>query len=116
MTKFANRKRQSSPIQPWDYVYLKIRPHRFGFMPARFHPKQSTCYCGPYMVLKQVRAVAFKLQLQDQTRIHLIFHVSYLKSVMGNHVVEPEIPAEFEVEAPNYQSIGVLGSRKNYST
>ncbi|KAK7281730.1 hypothetical protein RIF29_09972 [Crotalaria pallida] len=111
MTKFADRKRRPSLIQPGDWVYLKIRPHRQGSMPTRLHPKLAARYYGPYLVLKQVGAVAFKLQLPECARIHPVFHVSQLKRAVGGHVVEPELPKELEVDAALYQPESVLASR-----
>ncbi|KAK7247608.1 hypothetical protein RIF29_42494 [Crotalaria pallida] len=111
MTKFADRKRRPSLIQPGDWVYLKIRPHRQGSMPTRLHPKLAARYYGPYLVLKQVGAVAFKLQLPECARIHPVFHVSQFKRAVGGHVVEPELPKELEVDAALYQPESVLASR-----
>nr|KYP42454.1 Geminivirus Rep-interacting motor protein [Cajanus cajan] len=54
MIHYANARRRPAKIQPGDWVYLKIRPHRQVSMPTRLHPKLSACYYGPYLVLKQI--------------------------------------------------------------
>jgi len=59
-----------------DWVYLKIRPHKQVSLPARLNPKLFAKYYDPYLVLKQIGAVAFKLQLPSGARIHLVFHIS----------------------------------------
>lgn len=61
MIRFANHHRKPSNIKVGDWVYLKIRPHRQVSMPTRLHPKLSARYYGPYLVLKQIGAVAFQL-------------------------------------------------------
>ena len=63
-------------------------------MSTKIHPKLVVKYCGPYLVLKQIGIVAFKLQLPEQARIHPVFHVSQLKKAAGHHPVEPKLPTE----------------------
>lgn len=60
MTHYAN-KRKASNIKEVNWVFLKIRPHRQVSMPTRLHPKLSACYYGPFLVVKQVEHVAFRL-------------------------------------------------------
>jgi len=96
MSKFANRHRRPASIKIGDEVYLKIRPHKQQSMPTRLHPKLSARYYGPFRVLAQVGAVAYKLQLLDEAHIHPIFHVSQLKKAIGNERIETTIPLEFK--------------------
>lgn len=83
MTHYANARRKPANIQPGDWVYLKIRPYRQVSMPTKLHPKLSSRYYGPFLVLKQIGAVAFQLQLPEQSRIHSVFHESQLKKAVG---------------------------------
>lgn len=92
MVKFANRHRKPCKIKVGDWVHLKIRPHRQVSMPTRLHPKLSARFYGPYLVLKQVRAVAFQLKLPEGARIHPVFHASQLKLAVGNNPVEANLP------------------------
>ncbi|KAK7286582.1 hypothetical protein RJT34_21675 [Clitoria ternatea] len=111
MTHYANAHRKFMEFQPGDYVYLKIRPHRQTSMPTKLHPKLSARYYGPYQILKKIGAVAYKLQLPTEARIHPVFHISQLKKAVGNHKVEANIPAELQVSQEHYQPIHVLDRR-----
>lgn len=56
--------------------------------------------------------VAYKLQLLDTTRIHLVFHVSQLKKVMGAKKVERELPPELKAEGPTFWPVRILERRQ----
>ena len=49
-----------------------------------FNEKLAPKYFGPYPIIKQVNVVAYKLALPADCRIHLVFHASQLKKVVGN--------------------------------
>lgn len=102
MAKYANTHRKPTNIKEGDKVYLKIRPHRQVTMPTRLHPKLAARYYGPFLVLKQVGAVAFKLQLPETARIHPVFHIPQLKLAVGNHAVEEELPEELQGPVVTY--------------
>lgn len=76
--------------EPGDWVYLKIRPHR-QISISKLHPKLSARCYRPYLVLQNVGAVAFKLQLPEQACKHSVFHVSQLKKAIGDHPDESDL-------------------------
>jgi len=49
-------------------------------------------YYGPYVVIKRIREVAYKLNLPSSPNIHPVFHVSLLKKSMRNKVVHKSLP------------------------
>ena len=55
------------------------------------------CY-GPYKVLQKTGTMAYKLELPASSRVHLVFHVSCLKKVIGNKISVQTILPEVEEE------------------
>lgn len=51
-----------------------------------YHPD----FFGLYKILKRVGLVAFNLELPSDSKVHLVFHVSFLRLVFGTHI--PTIP------------------------
>jgi len=51
---------------------------------AKKDNKLSPKYYGPYKVLQDIGTMAYKLELPATSRVHLAFHVSCLKKVVGD--------------------------------
>ena len=41
-------------------------------------------FCGPFIVLKHIGSSIYRLALPDGVQIHLVFHVSHLKELLGS--------------------------------
>jgi hypothetical protein len=58
-------------------------------------------YYGPYKVLQRIGSMAYKLELPPSSHVHLVFHVSCLKKVIGDKIpvqtVSPEINQEGKI-------------------
>jgi hypothetical protein len=63
--------------------------------------KLAPKYYGPYKVLQRIRSLAYKLELPPYLRVHLVFHISYLKKVIRNKIpvqtILPEINKEGKI-------------------
>ena len=46
--------------------------------------KLSPKYYGPYKVLQNIGSMDYKLELPASSWVHPVFHVSYLKKVIGD--------------------------------
>ncbi len=60
-------------------------------------PKLMPRWIGPFIVVKAVRSVAYKLDLPKNLRIHSVFHVQLLKPFRSSHRHQPPpVPIELE--------------------
>jgi hypothetical protein len=64
-------------------VFLRLQPYKKTSLKAEHCHKLAPKFYGPYTVLKHVGQVAYQLSLPSQSKLHLVFHVSCLKKVIG---------------------------------
>jgi len=69
-----------------DMVFLRLQPYRQKSLKIKGLQKLAPKFNGPSKVLQRIGPIAYKLQLLDSSKIHLVFHVSYLKKVVGLEV------------------------------
>ena len=60
--------------------------------------KLSPRYFGPYQIMQNIGSVAYKLQLPPTTKMHLVFHVSYFKKVIGQNIPTQTVVLELDEE------------------
>ena len=74
-------------------------------------------WIGPFEVIEQVGAVAYKLRLQPGMKMHDVFHVSLLKEHRDDGSVIPPPPPEIVADCLEYeveQVISYDAKRKKY--
>jgi hypothetical protein len=50
-------------------------------------------FYGPYRVIRRIGEVAYELEIPEGSKIHNIFHVSFLKKAVGQHIsISQELP------------------------
>ena len=54
---------------------------------AKNDNKLSQKYYGPYKVLQKIGTMLYKLELLSFSRVHLVFHVSFLKKVISDKLL-----------------------------
>ncbi|TQE12832.1 hypothetical protein C1H46_001478 [Malus baccata] len=83
----TDKKMSERVFEVGDLVYLRLVPYQLqSLAPHQYHKLQPR-YFGPYEVLERIGAVAYKLKLPEDTKIHPVFHVSNLKKKLGTDVV-----------------------------
>ncbi|GAU39167.1 hypothetical protein TSUD_147890 [Trifolium subterraneum] len=83
MKSNADKHRKEANFEVGTWVYVKLQPYRqISLSRAKYH-KLSKRYYGPYLITAKIGAVAYKLDLPPQAKIHNVFHVSLLKLYEG---------------------------------
>ena len=79
-------------------VFLHLHPYKQSSLKLKWHQMLAPKIYGPYTVLQKIGFVSCKLELPPSSRIHLVFHVSCLKKVIGTNIraqiVLPELDNE----------------------
>lgn len=81
MRKWADTKRKEVFFEVGESVYLKLQPYRQQTLARRHCDKFSPRFYGPFMIEAKVGAVAYRLALPPESKIHPVFHVSQLPSI-----------------------------------
>jgi len=65
------------PIGSW--VYVKLQPYKQTSLSGSKYHKLAKRFYGPYQTLEKIGPVAYKVELLSQSKIHNVFHCSWLK-------------------------------------
>ncbi|GJW99634.1 retrotransposon-related protein [Tanacetum coccineum] len=83
MKSLADKHRSDREFEEGVWVYLKLQPYRQATLRQGKQHKLSPKYFGPFLIMKKVGKVAYKLQLPSSSQIYHVFHVSQLKLYRG---------------------------------
>lgn len=87
MKSYADKHRTERSFEVDDIVYLKLQAYIQQSVHPRPSQKLSPRYFGSYKVIEKINAVAYKLQLSRESKIHLVFHVSLPKKILEHNAV-----------------------------
>ena len=83
----ADRHCSDHSFEMGDLVFVKLQPFRQLSLRDAACNKLNRRFFGPYRIMSRIGSVAYKLDLPPTARVHLVFHISCLKSCMGDHEV-----------------------------
>ena len=113
MKQLVDTRRCSESFKVGDHVLVKLQPYRQITVAIRHSNKLFARYFGPFLVLKRIGSVAYKLALPPTARIHDVFHVSLLKLFWGPISNQPlPFPHEIFQSHPILEPHLVLQERK----
>ena len=79
-------------------VFLPLHPYKQSSLKLKGNHKLDPKFYGPYKVLQKIGSIAYKLELPPSSRIHLVFHVSCHKKVIGTNIRAQNIILELDNE------------------
>ena len=98
MKQQADQHHSERTFQVGDMVFLRFHPYKQSSLKLKGHQKLAPKFYGPYKVLQKIGSVAYKLELPPSSRIHLVFHVSCLKKVIGTNIRAQTVLPEMDME------------------
>lgn len=117
MTQQANLKRSDKVFEIGAWVYLKLQLYRQLSLKSRVSQKLAKRYCSPFCVLRQIRSVAYELDLPAAVQIHNVFHVSLLKPCHGRPTGQVSLlPGPAAVDEQEGQDVAVLQRRSSQTS
>ena len=99
MKQQADQHRSERSFNVGDWVFLRLQPYKqMSLKNTKKDNKLSPKYYGPYKVLQNIGSMAYKLELLASSRVHPVFHVSYLKKVISDKLPVQTILPERDEE------------------
>ena len=88
MKQQEDQHRSERSFEVGDWVFLRLQPYKqVSLKKSKKDNKLSPKYYGPYKVLQKIVTMAYKLELPASSWVHLVFHVSCLKKVIGDNIL-----------------------------
>ena len=99
MKQQVDQHRNETELEVGDLVFLRLQPYKQkSLKQQKKDNKLAPKYYGPYKVLQRIGSMGYKLELPPSSRVHPVFHVSFLKKVIGENIPVQTIFPELDEE------------------
>jgi hypothetical protein len=85
MKKKANQHHSKLHFEEEDQGFLHLQPYMQTSLKDNHHDKLAPNFFGPYNILKRIGLMDYNLELPSHSKIHHVFHVPYLKKMVGSN-------------------------------
>ena len=94
---YQHHTESSFEVSGWDL--LRLQPYKkMSLKHAKKDNKLSPKYYGRYKALQNIGTMAYKLDVPASSRVHPVFHVSFLNKVIGDKIPVQTIFLELNKE------------------
>lgn len=112
MKLFADKNRTDQQFAMGDQVLLRLQPYTQSSVANRSFPKLAYKFFGPYTVLEKIGAVAYRLNLPEESKVHPVFHISQLKEFHPDYTpVFSKLLVLTDLQAANATPAAILERR-----
>ena len=77
-------------------VFLHLQPYKQSSLKLKGCDNIDPKFYEPYKVLQNIGSIVCKLELPPSSHVHPIFHVSYLKKVIGTNIKAQTVLPELD--------------------
>ena len=92
MNQLADRKRSEREFSVGEDVYMKLGQQHLKALTPQPISKLSPKYYGPFTIVEKIGTIAYRLQLPEETQMHLVFHISLLKKTIRTQRSNASLP------------------------
>jgi hypothetical protein len=90
---YADRKIVERSFEVGYLVFLRLQPYSRSSLKKSGAEKLKLRFYGPYRITRRIGEVSYKLELPKGSKIHNVFHVSFLKKAVGQYITtSKELP------------------------
>jgi hypothetical protein len=95
-------------------VFLRLKPYKKTSLKAQGHQKLAPKFYGPCQIIHRIGSIAYKLFFLANSKIHLVFHVSFLEKIVGHNCRVQTILTELDEEGSLWlQPVTVLNHHEH---
>ena len=85
MKQQADQHRTEREFELAYWVFVRLQPYKQLSLKQQGKNKLTPKFYGLYQIIRKISNVAYELKLPVTSRIHYVYHVSFLKKLLCQH-------------------------------